>query len=258
MAVTVINRLQEPVHCASIKAILLVGIYGATTMAGKALPAGKIVDTALEQAEACSWEAVRLHGVARAMGVTLDDIRGHFREKEELVDAWFDRADRAMLREAEEAGFAELSGRERLHRLLMAWLGALAPHRRPTRQMIIGKLEPGHLHYQIAGLLRVSRTVQWMREAAGRKAVLPWRAIEETALTGIYLLVFAFWMRDDSPASRNTSRLLDRCLTGAEAAAHCCCPQGDRRRSSGAKRAARKPGKRARSGAVTGSAKDPA
>ena len=127
----------------------------------------RIVDTALDLAEQSSWEAVRLHQVAAALGITLDDVRAHFREKEDIVDAWFDRADAAMLREAARIEVAALPMRERLHHTLMAWLAALAAHRRPTRQMVVNKFEPGHVHYQIAGLLRVSRTVQWWREAAG-------------------------------------------------------------------------------------------
>lgn len=175
----------------------------------------RIVDTALDLAERSSWETVRLHQVAVALGIVLDDVRGHFREKEDIVDAWFDRADAAMLRAAAAPGFQALSVRARLHRLVMAWLGALAAHRRVTRQMTLGKLEPGHVHYQIAGLLRVSRTVQWLREAAHRESVLPWRAVEETALTGIYLATFLHWMWDESPEAKRTSELLNRLLARA-------------------------------------------
>ncbi len=175
----------------------------------------RIVATALELAERSSWETVRLHQVAVALGISLDDVRAHFREKEDIVDAWFDRADAAMLREAAASGFQALSVRARLHRLVMAWLGALAAHRRVTRQMTLGKLEPGHVHYQIAGLLRVSRTVQWLREAAHRESVLPWRAVEETVLTGIYLATFLHWMWDESPEAKRTSELLNRLLARA-------------------------------------------
>jgi len=113
-------------------------------------------------------------------------------------------------------GFPGLSPRERLHRLIMAWLMAQASHRRVTRQMICGKFEPGHVHYQYAGLLRVSRTVQWLREAAQRDAMLPWRAIEETVLTSIYLTTFFYWMRDDSEQAARTSAFLDKLLSQAE------------------------------------------
>lgn len=176
----------------------------------------RIVDAAIALAEERSWEAVRLHDVAAALGLTLDDIRRHFREKEDVVDAWFDRADAAMLKAAEAPAFLDLTPRERLRRLIMTWLSVLAPHRRVTRQMIYGKLEPGHVHIQLPGLMRISRTVQWMREAAHRDATYLRRALEETGLTTIYLMTFFFWMNDDSPGSVNTDRFLDGWLALAE------------------------------------------
>jgi AcrR family transcriptional regulator len=166
----------------------------------------QIVDAALALAAERSWEAVRLHDVALRLNADLNAVRAFFREKEEIVDAWFDRADSAMLAGAADA--ARLPPAKCLETLLMRWLDALHPQRRATRQMITGKLEPGHIHYQWAGLMRVSRTVQWWREAAGRKATLPWRAIEESVLTAIYLATFAYWMRDGSHASADTRRFL--------------------------------------------------
>jgi AcrR family transcriptional regulator len=155
--------------------------------------------------------------VATALGIGLDDIRQQFREKEDLVDAWFDRADQAMLAAAAAPDFLALSTRQRLHRVIMHWLSALSPHRRVTRQMILGKLEPGHLHIQIPGLLRISRTVQWMREAAQRDTIsMTRRALEETATTSIYLMTFIHWMMDDSPQSASTAAFLDRRLKEAE------------------------------------------
>jgi AcrR family transcriptional regulator len=172
----------------------------------------KIVDTALNLADRRDWESVRLHDIAAEEKISLDDIRHHYREKEDLVDAWFDRADQAMLKVAEDEAFQQLDSKEKLHTLLMSWLDTLAAHRRVTRQMIFGKLEIGHLHYQINGLLRVSRTVQWLREAAGRDTRLPLRAIEETGLTALYLATFLHWMFDDSHGSKSTSQFLHRRL----------------------------------------------
>ena len=183
--------------------------------------AAKIADAAiaLAEVEGGSWEAVRLHDVAAALGITLDDIRLCFREKEDLVDAWFDRADAAMLRDAATPGFLDLSPRERLKRLILAWLDALGSHRRVTRQMILAKCEPGHLHIQIPAVMRISRTVQWMREAAHQNATFLIRALEETVLTSIYLTTFIFWLQDESENSQRTRTLLDSLLGVAEGVA---------------------------------------
>ncbi|MDX5411324.1 MAG: hypothetical protein LPJ94_13955 [Thauera sp.] len=176
----------------------------------------RIVDTALALAEETHWEQVRLHEVAARLDIPLNDIRAHFREKEDLTDAWFDRADAAMLACSETEGFDDLPARERITALIMAWLEALAPHRKATRQMILGKLEFGHIHIQIPGAMRISRTVQWVREAAGRKAGFARRALEETGLTTIYLMTFVRWMNDDSPGAEQTRSFLEQRLACAE------------------------------------------
>ena len=185
-------------------------------MVRKSASAKRILDTAMELAEHRHWEAVRLHDVAEALDVTLDDIRVHYREKEDLVEAWFDRADSAMLKTSTDPEFLELSVRKRQHRVIMTWLDTLAPHRRVTRQMILNKLEPGHLHVQIPAVMRISRTVQWFREAAQRDATFLRRAMEEAALTSIYLTTFTCWMWDTSVNTEKTRRLLDKLLGLAE------------------------------------------
>lgn len=174
----------------------------------------RIVDAALELAELNSWESVRLHHIASRLQISLEQIRCEFTEKEKIAEAWFDRADRAMLEFA--AGVADDVPREqRIHSVMMAWFDALSLHRKPTRQMILNKLEPGHLHYQLAGAMRVSRTVQWLREAVGLEDSLPWRAFAETALTWIYLTTCLRWMFDSSDGQRDTRRYLSRQLRSA-------------------------------------------
>jgi AcrR family transcriptional regulator len=175
-----------------------------------------ILNTALHLANQGSWETLRLHEVAEAAGVSLEDIRLHFREKDSLIDAWFDRADAAMLEAAASAGFRHLPVRQRLEGALLAWLGALQPYQRVTREMILAKCEPGHIHIQFPAVLRISRTVQWLREAAGLKDAFLHRALAETALTGIYLAVFVRWLNDTSADATPTRRLLIQLLTQAE------------------------------------------
>ncbi len=178
--------------------------------------ASRILDTAIALAEQSSWEAVRLYAVAAGLGISLDAIRVHFQEKEDLVEAWFDRADRVMLLDAAHPEFSALDARARLARAMMTWLDALAAHRRVTREMILNKLEPGHLHIQIPALLRISRTVQWLREAAGRETTFAWRALEETATTAIFVTTFCYWLYDDSAQAARTRALLERELALAE------------------------------------------
>jgi len=184
------------------------------------LSADQIVDAALLLADKTNWESVRLFQIAEYLHAELDDIRQHFREKEDIVDAWFDRADQAMLREAPI--HLSLPTPAQLCQIIMSWFKALEPYRRPSRQMILNKLEPGHLHYQWAGALRVSRTVQWVREAARRPQVLPWRALEEAGLTVIYLATVMVWMRDESESLSDVESFLSHRLREANELRTCC------------------------------------
>jgi AcrR family transcriptional regulator len=164
--------------------------------------AAQILDSALKLADACGWERLHLFDVAADLGVGLDEIARHYREKDQLVEAWFDRADLAMLSRGQDPDLLPLEPGQRLEELLLAWLGSLAAHRAVTGQMLLYKLEPGHIHLQIGGILRISRTVQWWREAAQRQTLHLTRIAEESLLTGVYLQSFIHWLRhpDENPA----------------------------------------------------------
>lgn len=159
------------------------------------ITAAQILDSALKLADVCGWERLHLFDVATDLGVGLDSIASHYREKDQLVEAWFDRADQAMLARAKAADLLPLTPAKRLEELLLAWLASLATHRAVTGQMLLYKLEPGHIHLQIGGLLRISRTVQWWREAAQRETLHLRRIAEESLLTGVYLRCFVHWLR---------------------------------------------------------------
>ncbi len=192
-----------------------------------------IVDATLALAEQRNWESVRLHDVATATGIDLETIHSHFRDKEDIAETWFDRADRAMLAAAGAPGFSDAAADDRVQRLILTWLEVLGAHRRVTRQIIFGKLEFGHLHVQIPALLRISRTVQWLREAAARDATGFARALDETGLTAIFVTTFVRWLSDDSPDSRATRQLLIRLMRAAQ----CCLPDSRSARSSSPLRA---------------------
>ncbi len=175
-----------------------------------------ILDTAIRLAEASSWEKLRLHDIAVELDITLEDIHQYYAQKDDLVEVWYDRADRAMLRAAQAPGFVELNMRERLHLLIMHWLDTLAQHKTVSTDMLWYKLEPGHVHLQILGILRISRTVQWIREASQQDNTHLQRILEEIGLTSIYLVTFLYWMNDYSENQSRTRRFLDRKLHKAD------------------------------------------
>ncbi|MCK8515450.1 TetR/AcrR family transcriptional regulator [Methylonatrum kenyense] len=174
----------------------------------------QIVDAAVELAEQADWESVRLQDVAHRLDCPLQELSNHFREKEELADAWFDRADQAMLRAAADPALVSLPVESRLEHLLFCWLDAMQARHRVTRQMILGKLEPGHIHIQIPSVLRISRTVQWLREAAHCNASGLRRALEETALTSLFVSSFVLWLRDAESGPEQARALFRRGVHG--------------------------------------------
>jgi ubiquinone biosynthesis protein COQ9 len=176
-----------------------------------------ILDAALDLGEQRGWDELHLHDLAHALNIPLAAIAEHYTSKDAIAEAWFDRADAALLALPETPDWRARPVTERLHSAMFAWFDALgAAHRGVTRAMLRYKLRPEHLHLQALGVARVSRTVQWIREVA----CLPtsgWRQeLEEAVLTGIYLSTFACWLTDDTAGSERTHAMLDRLLAGAE------------------------------------------
>ncbi len=176
----------------------------------------EILDAALQMADAQSWEAIHLFDIAENLNMTLDQIRVYYPQKDDLVEAWFDRADRAILSIDPSEDFLNCSDSERLHFVIMTWLDALLPYHEVTREMLYYKLEFGHIHLQVLGVLRISRTVQWFREAARLNSTHLRRVVEEVGTTSIYLTIFSRWLFDDSQGTNNTRRFLDVLLKKAE------------------------------------------
>ena len=177
--------------------------------------AGRIVDTAIDLAEEVGWEAVRLHRVAERLNISLADVSVHFRDLDAVADAWFTRARDAMLA-PQAPDFVDLPARERLHLAIMRWFDAVGSHRRVTGQMIATKLYASHPHHWVPLIFNLSRTIQWLREAALLDATGLRRQIEEVGLTALFLATLAVWLRDESPDQEDTRRFLRRRLEAAD------------------------------------------
>ena len=172
--------------------------------------AALILDTALSLAEARGWERLQLYEVADALGIGLDAVARHYPDKDALVDAWFARAEQAMLERARDEDLAALLPAERLEELLVAWLRALEPHHALAGQMLLYKLEPGHLHLQLGGLHSLSRVVQWWRAGARLRGAWLNRIGQECLLSGLFLRTFCRWLRRPDPDLAQTRRYLRR------------------------------------------------
>ena len=177
--------------------------------------ADRIVDSALDLAEEAGWQGVRLRLVAERLGITGAQVRAHYRDLDAVADAWLARADAAMLAPP-DAGFAELPARERLARVIGRWLDALNDHREVTGQILAAKLYLVHVHHAVGLVLWLSRTVQWIREAALLDAAGRRRQVEEVGLTCLFVATLRLWVRDGSPDQMRTREFLDRRLGDAD------------------------------------------
>lgn len=168
-----------------------------------------IVDRALMLAEHTGWEGLQLTTLANSLNISVAQLAKVVQQKDELADAWFDRADEAMF-STELAGGSHAA--EKLELAIRSWLNSLAPYQQVTRQMLYYKLEPGHVHLQAAALLRISRTVQWLRELAGLHASGGARIAQELALSGLFTTIFVGWLYDTSPEQTTSLNRLKTAL----------------------------------------------
>lgn len=178
-------------------------------------PKERIVDEAIALAEEVGWSRVRLRLVAERAGITMAELQSHFRDLDAVADTWFGRAWQAMLAPPPE-DFADRPVPDRLHFLLMRWFDALAPHRTVTHQMLSEKKYLSHPHHWVPMIFNLSRTIQWLRDAAlldtgGRR-----RQFEEIGLTAMFLATLAVWRRDDTSEQERTRNFLRRRLTRAD------------------------------------------
>ncbi len=187
-----------------------------TPLLTQASEADRIVDAALELGEQRTWNAVHMYDIADHMGLRLADIERHFRNKDEIAEAWFRRADNALAACGTQPGWLSLSIRERLSRSIRAWLEALEPHKGITIEMLRYKVQPDHIHLVIRGVLRISATVQWVREVARVPSIGLRRELEEPALTAIFLSTVGSWIFEKTPGTPRTWSRLERQLSFAD------------------------------------------
>lgn len=178
--------------------------------------AQRILDAALQLGEQRGWDAVHVYDIADDMQLGLADIERRYRNKDEIAEAWFRRADNALAACTNEPGWMELSVRERLSRAIRAWFGALEAHKGLTVEMLRYKVQPDHIHLVIQGVLRTSSTVQWVREAARVPSKGLRRELEEPVLTAIFLSTMALWLVERTAGTPRTWAWLEARLGDAE------------------------------------------
>ncbi|MGQ4877495.1 hypothetical protein ACOJCM_02815 [Billgrantia sp. LNSP4103-1] len=179
--------------------------------------AERIVDEAVRQAEERGWQAVRLSEVARSLDLPMTVVLERFRDMDDVANAWFQRGWRAMLASKPDT-FDDWPERVRIEHCLQAWFDAFSAHRQVTVQMLKTKAHLPHLHTWVPMVFDLSRTVQWLREAARLEARYgtPRAQVEELALTSLFVGALSVWSTDTSESQRRTRRFIDKSLRSGE------------------------------------------
>lgn len=179
--------------------------------------AERILAAALEMAEERGWEAVELTEVAARLDIPARSVLDHYRDLDAVANAWFMRGWRAMLADKPE-DFDDRPSRERIEFCMLAWFDALASHRRVTVQMLRTKAHWPHLHTWVPMLFDLSRTIQWLREAARLDASYGTRRaqMEEIGLTALFVATLRIWAHDDTPNQQDTRHYLRKRLERSE------------------------------------------
>lgn len=172
--------------------------------------ADRILDETLRLADEVGWDGVRLRIVAERLGIGLDEVRREYRDLDAVADAWFRRAHLAMVAAPPAAESAPPP--DRIERLLFAWFDALEPYRRVTGEMLAGKLYPSHPHHWVPLVFNLSRTIHWLRDAAGLDATGRRRQIEEIGLSILFVATLRVWLSDETADHDRTRRFLRRWL----------------------------------------------
>ena len=127
----------------------------------------------------------------------------------DMIECFFDVADRDLARIAAAPGFAELRMTGRVKALVLGRLAALAPHREAVCRALGVLALPRHALVASGSL---ARTVDEIWHLAGdTSADFSWYT-KRAILAGVYSATLLFWLRDDSADGAATAAFLDRRL----------------------------------------------
>jgi AcrR family transcriptional regulator len=179
--------------------------------AGRPALRERAVAAALDLAGETGWADLRMHMIADRLGVPLGDLAREFRDLDAIANAWFAR----VLETALDVAAPEMEGltaAERLLRVVGAWFDALEPHAAVSREMLRLKLHPSHPHHWVPMAFDLSRLMHWFLDAARIEGSGARRALQEIAITGLFLGALARWAWPGPPRAGRARRHFERRL----------------------------------------------
>jgi ubiquinone biosynthesis protein COQ9 len=154
------------------------------------------------------WGEAALAMAAGALGVPADRARLAFPGgAPEMIDAWFDWVDKAMLAAFPPERIAELKIRDRIRTLLLFRLETLAPHREALRRALAILASPKHAPKAAALAWRSADRI-W--RLAGDSATDFNHYSKRAILIGVYGSTTMVFLDDESEDLAETRAFLDR------------------------------------------------
>jgi len=172
-------------------------------------PLDGIIEATLALAAEGPWADVDLAAIAARAGIGLDELHRHVRDRNDILETFMARTDRAVL-----AGIDPKSSEEVPRDILMMRFEHLEPHKPAIRSIASGLRGDPLDALSLAG--PASRSCEWMMAGAGIEAEGGRRALRTKGLAFVWLSVMRVWLEDDDPGLARTMAALDRQLRNGE------------------------------------------
>lgn len=170
---------------------------------------------ALKLAATVGWRETSMRDIAEEAGVTLARLRGVYRSKEAILDAFVGEIDAAALA-GDSPELADESAKDRLFDAMMRRFDALRPHREAVGSIVAAAATDPCT--ALGGARRLVGSMRWMLEAAGIGSAGVAGELRARALAAIHADAMRVWLKDDSEDMGRTMAALDRRLRQAETA----------------------------------------
>lgn len=172
-----------------------------------------IIDAALTVAAEKGWRGLSLADIAAAADIGLAELYKHYRSKDAILAAFFERVDRQVV-EGVEPELLEEAVRDRLFDLIMRRLDAMEPHREAMKAILRDcSRDPLEM---VAGGFGLLRAMSLILDLAGIGSMGISRLVRAKGLAAIYLSTLRVWLHDETEDKAHTMAALDRSLQRAD------------------------------------------
>jgi AcrR family transcriptional regulator len=171
-----------------------------------------VIDAAMKAAETQGWATVTLYDIAQFASVPLDELYETVGSKQQILNAFARRVDKAVLSDFERD--TADSVRDRLFEMILARFDEMLPYREGLKSIANASMTDGSA--AICGYQRLSRSMRWTMDAAGVSTSGIAGTLKVKFLVGVYLRALRVWLTDETEDFAKTMKVVDQSLAQAE------------------------------------------